>query len=140
MIYVYKQSEKPIHPWDVMRVGGANNIAPQVKAKYLVLWNVEAVYREGKWHYIFEFDNRDSLMMSGLAQMIGGGEKSYRDAADWKKWLGGGWELIGEKQRWEILNKESDNAAGEVIIHMKEAPTPTPMGPRKKTGNPQLPG
>ncbi len=136
MIYVYKRSPKPVQPWDVMRVGGENTIAPQVKRKFLILWNVEAVHRDGMWHYIFEFDTRDSLRMSALSQMVGGGgEKSYKSGADWKEWLGEGWEVIDEKRRWEILDQGADDPlSGEVVIHLKESPTPTPMGIRKRQG------
>ena len=59
MLYVYKQSAEPIHPWSMLHVGGVNNIAPQAKAKYLVLDNVDVIQRDGAWHYLFAFDTRN---------------------------------------------------------------------------------
>ena len=50
MLYIYKQSVLPLSPWNMLRVGGENNIAPAVKRKYLLLSNIDASHREGAWH------------------------------------------------------------------------------------------
>lgn len=106
MLYVYKQSAEPIQPWTMLHVGGKNNIAPQAKAKFLVLDNVDVIQRDGAWHYLFAFDTRNSLELSPLAQLMQRNPKAqkYSDGADWKKWLGDGWQVIDEHVRWEILH------------------------------------
>jgi hypothetical protein len=106
MLYVYKQSADPIQPWGMLHVGGKNNIAPQAKAKYLVLANVDVIQRDGAWHYLFAFDTRNSLELSPLAQLMQRNPQptKYADGADWKKWLGEGWQVIDEHVRWEILH------------------------------------
>ena len=106
MLYVYKQSAEPIQPWSMLHVGGKNNIVPQAKSKYLVLDNVDVIQRDGAWHYLFAFDTRNSLELSPLAQLMQRNPKAqkYSDGADWKKWLGDGWQVIDEHVRWEILH------------------------------------
>ena len=44
-----------------------NDLSAGIRAKYLVLCNVDILHRDGAWHYIFEFDARNSLEMSELA-------------------------------------------------------------------------
>ena len=138
MIYVYKQSATPIHPWDVLRHGGPNNIAPEVRAKYLLLLNTDVVQRDGVYHYIFEFDTRDSLKKSGLAQLTQAPGKSneYPNGMDWATWLSKSdapapaaqdpaakevpavddgavaratWQVITADVRWEILHMAPAN-------------------------------
>jgi hypothetical protein len=106
MLYVYKQSAEPIQPWAMLHVGGKNNIAPQAKSKYLVLDNVDVIQRDGVWHYLFAFDTRNSLEISPLAQLMQRNPKAhkYADGANWKSWLGEGWQIIDEHVRWEILH------------------------------------
>ncbi|MGB7159346.1 MAG: hypothetical protein WBD40_14860 [Tepidisphaeraceae bacterium] len=118
MLYVYKQSAEPIHPWGMLHVGGLNNIAPQAKAKYIVLDNVDVIQREGAWHYLFAFDTRNSLELSPLAQLMSRTPKpqKYADGADWKKWLAGGWQIIDEHVRWEILHTPGAPAKSEASI------------------------
>src|SRR5438105_1497743 len=121
MLFVYKQSVNPVAPWTMMRVGGANNIAPQIGAKFLVLCNVEAMHRDGAWHYIFEFDTRDSLQMSSLAHLVHHHKDSaapmkYKDGVDWKKWLGADWQLIDEHTREEILRLAPIEPVADEVI------------------------
>ena len=118
MIHVYKQSKQPISAFEVMRVGGRNNIAADVPEKFLVLWDVQAIKRGDTWHYIFDFDQRDSLQMSELAQLMGGGGRDlhYQEAADWAKWLGEGWKIVGEQERWQILHPPNASDQGEAKI------------------------
>ena len=146
MIYVYKQSPTPLQPWDYLRHGGPNNIAPEVKAKYLLLLNADILQRDGVWHYIFEFDTRDSLKKSGLAQLTQGPGKSnaYPDGMDWRTWLAQGeapagedgaamalpsWQIITPDVRWEILHMPAgDNGNGrhDVVITGLRPLTGTP--------------
>ena len=112
MLYVYKQSAEPFHPWSMLHEGGVNNIAPQAKAKYLVLDNVDVIQRDGAWHYLFAFDTRNSLELSPLAQLMSRTPKPtrYADGANWKQWLGEGWQVIDEHVRWEILHMPGGDA------------------------------
>lgn len=105
MIYVHKISAEPIAAYDMIRSGGANVLTPRAKGKYLLLWNVEMVFREGVWHYIFGFDTRDTLEISPLARAVLGREKgsSYPNKADWLKWLGEDWEVISPAKREMLL-------------------------------------
>ena len=43
MLYIYKQSPKPLQAWTLLNVGGPNNLAPDVKAKYLVLHKADVM-------------------------------------------------------------------------------------------------
>jgi len=128
MLFVYKQSVKPVTPWSMMRVGGVNNVAPQVTAKFLVLTNVEAMHRDGAWHYIFEFDTRDSLQMSPLAHLVNhhkdpGSPLKYKDGVNWRKWLGNDWQIIDEHVREEILRLAPvEPVADGVITGVRELP------------------
>jgi hypothetical protein len=128
MLFVYKQSVKPVMPWSMMRVGGLNNIAPQAQAKYLVLTNVEAMHRDGAWHYIFEFDTRQSLQMSPLAHLVNHHKEpaaplTYKDGVNWKKWLGEDWQIIDEHTREEILRLAPvEPVADGVITGVRELP------------------
>ena len=119
MLYVYKRSDTPMHPWDVMRHGGRNNIAPDVKQRYLVLWNADVVRKDDQWHYVFEFDNRDSLEITELAQIFTGSATTatrYPDGADWRKWLGTDWTIIDNSRRQEILKSAANEAGDKVVI------------------------
>lgn len=119
MLYVYKRSSGPMRPWDVMRHGGPNNIAPDVHQKYLVLWNADVVRKDGQWHYVFEFDARDSLEISELAQIFLGVTStptSYPDDTNWRTWLGDNWEIIDNARRHDILKDARSGGTGEVVI------------------------
>lgn len=118
MLYVYKQSIEPIQPWGMLHVGGKNNIVPQAKSRYLVLDNVDVIQRDGAWHYLFAFDTRNSLDLSPLAQLMQRNPKAqkYADGADWKRWLGDGWQVIDEHVRWEILHLHGVEAKSEASI------------------------
>jgi hypothetical protein len=118
MLYVYKQSAEPISPWTMLHVGGKNNIAPEAKSKYLVLDNVDVIQRDGAWHYLFAFDTRNSLELSPLAQLMQRNPKAqkYADGADWKSWLGDGWQVIDEHVRWEILHMPGAVTKSEASI------------------------
>jgi hypothetical protein len=110
MIHVHKRSAGPARPWDVVRQAGANNIAPTHAAKYLILWNVECVRRGGQWHYVLDFDARDTLEKGALAQLMGDAADAhaYTDTVDWKAWLGSDWEVVCESKRWQILHPEDN--------------------------------
>src|SRR2546423_12999842 len=87
MLFVHKKSSSPIAPWPAVRHGGPNDLAaPGYRGKYLGLWNVDIVHREGVWHYIFEFDMRDSLEIGALAKLVGRDQR-YPHDMNWKKWL-----------------------------------------------------
>ena len=123
MIFVHKRSKTPIQHWDALRHGGANNLGDAaLKGKYLVLWNVDIVVREGAWNYIFEFDVRDSLTTSALAQLTGKGS-CYPDDMDWKKWLGEDAKVITADIREAILNMPKDEAHTDAVItDVREVP------------------
>ncbi len=150
MIYVYKQSATPLHPWDVLRHGGPNNVAPDVRAKYLLLLNADVVQRDGLYHYIFEFDTRESLKKSGLAQLTQSPSKSneYPNGMDWAAWLSQSpvqpleegeaeslptWQLITADVRWEILHMAPANETGKrnVLITGLRPVTNTTGAPSK---------
>jgi hypothetical protein len=126
MIFVHKKSATPVMHWSVLRHGGANNLGDaSARGKFLLLWNVEVVVREGAWNYIFEFDTRDSLEVSALAQLAGRGT-SYPDDVDWRKWLGADAQVINEEVREAILSMPPDEARTEALItDVREAPIPT---------------
>jgi hypothetical protein len=127
MIYIYKGSPTPIVPWDAVRHGGPNNLDLGIKGKYLVLLNADIVQREGKWHYIFEFDARDTLQTSALAHIVGEASK-YPGDIDWKSWLGEGCELINASVREAILTMPPEEAkTGAVITGMRECPAARPI-------------
>src|SRR5882757_8529940 len=99
MLYVHKKSPTPIDPWGALRHGGLNNLAdPAIPGKCLVLFNVDIVQREGAWHYIFEFESRDTLEVSALAQLTGK-ERHYPDDMNWKQWLAPTYTLISAAVR-----------------------------------------
>ena len=130
MLYVHKKSATPIDPWPFLRHAGGNNLGDEsVTAKYLVLFNVDIVQREGVWHYLFEFDTRESLELSALAQLSGTQER-YPDDMDWKNWLGEH-TIISAAVRDEILHMPASEAHTGAII--------TNMRPMKYPGQP-IPG
>ena len=126
MIFVHKKSPTPIQHWDALRHGGANNLDAGIKGKFLVLWNVDIVVREGAWHYIFEFDARDSLQKSGLAQLMersnGNGSAKFKDGTNWAEWLGEGWQIIDEHVRNEILKLAPVEPMDGIITGVRELP------------------
>jgi hypothetical protein len=129
MIHVYKRATEPFSPWGALRAGGPNNIAHHVKARYLVLWNVEVVRSEGAWHYVFTFDARDTLELGVLAQAISGRNARYRDDMDWKKFLGKDWQLVDEHHVFQALKANPGPLPGEVLISdvkVRQAPFPLP--------------
>lgn len=117
MIVIHKVSLKPLKPWELIHVGGANNVAANVKAKYLVLWKADAVRRNGVWHYVLVFDARETLAASPLAQAVyHSRDLKYKDGVDWKSWLGDQWQIIDDVQRWELLKGEQPGELGHVAI------------------------
>jgi hypothetical protein len=127
MIFVYKKSSSPIAPFGMMRHGGLNNLNAGIKGKFLVLWNVDIVHREGAWHYIFEFDVRETLEISALAQMTGQHPR-YPGDVDWRKWLGGDYQVITSAVREAILNMPAEDARTEAVITgMREIPAGRPI-------------
>jgi hypothetical protein len=126
MLYVHKKSPTPIDPWPVIRHGGPNNLGlPEITARYLLLWNVDIVHREGHWHYIFEFDARNSLETSALAQLVAS-KQSYPNDMDWKRWLSPGFTVISASVREEILNMPADEAHTDTVItNMRPVPATT---------------
>jgi hypothetical protein len=128
MIHVYKRTTEPFSPWGALRAGGPNTIARNVKARYLVLWNVEVVRSEGAWHYVFTFDARDTLELGVLAQAISGRNARYRDDMDWRKFLGDDWQLVDEHHVFQALKANPGPLAGEVLISdVRVRPTPFPL-------------
>ncbi len=130
MIHVYKQTRQPVSAFEVMRIGGPNNIAPETPERFLVLWNVNAIKRSDTWHYIFDFDARDSLEMSELGKLMNGprGKREYQNAADWAKWLGQGWRLVSESDRWLILHPLDGSSKGSAsITNIRVGGGTTPM-------------
>ena len=135
MLHVYKRSSTALPVLDVIRTAGPNTIAPDLAAKFLLLWNAEAVQDDDGWHYVFDFDVRDSLQFNDLAKLMGAqnGRGQYKDGTDWKAWLGEGWERIDEKRRWEILHPHGQDAprTGVVISDLRIGPNAgKPMPPR----------
>lgn len=133
MLYIHKRSPTPIDHWPVRRHGGANNLGDQIPGKFLLLWNVDIVHREGAWHYIFEFDVRNSLNISELGRLMSK-EKSYPNDMDWKTWLGPDYTIISAAVRAEILNmsKDVDNT-GPRITDIHELPHGKPIPGRNET-------
>lgn len=127
MIFVHKKSSAPFSHWSALRHGGANNLDAGIKGKYLVLWNVDIVAREGAWHYIFEFDVRDSLEVSALAQMAGK-KRGYPNDINWKEWLGDDAAVITAEVRQAILNMPADEARTDAVItDVREVPNAFPI-------------
>ena len=128
MLYVHKKSSKPIDHWTARRHGGANNLAnPAIPGKYLVLFNVDIVQREGAYHYIFEFDTRESLEMTSLARLVSG-QSSYPNDMDWNKWLGTDCTAISNAVREEILNLPSQEVHTDALItNVREVPMGCPL-------------
>lgn len=114
--------------WSALRHGGPNNLdAAGVKGKFLVLWNVDIVAREGVWHYIFEFDVRSSLEISALAQLAGR-ESRYPNDIDWKQWLGDDAQVITADVREAILTMPAAEARTEALItDVREVPNAFPI-------------
>ena len=127
MIFVHKKSPTPITHWAALRHGGLNNLDAGVKGKYLVLWNVDIVHREGLWHYIFEFDVCESLEVSALAQLAGK-QSRYPGDVNWKDWLGGDYQVITAAVREAILNMPAEDAHTEAVItSIREIPQGRPI-------------
>ena len=123
MLFLHKKSPTPIDPWVALRHGGLNNLAdPAIPGKCLVLFNVDIVQRDGVWHYIFEFDARNSLELGALAQVTGT-KRRYPDDMNWKQWIGPGYTLISAAVREEILSMSQQEAHTDVVITgMREVP------------------
>ena len=127
MIFLHKKSPTPIQHWDALRHGGPNNLDLGIKGKFLVLWNVDIVVREGAWHYIFEFDVRDSLAVSALAQMTGK-TTGYPNDINWKQWLGSDVAVITADVRQAILSMPAAEAHTEAVItDVREVPNAFPI-------------
>jgi len=127
MIFLHKKSPTPIQHWDALRHGGPNNLDLGIKGKFLVLWNVDIVVREGAWHYIFEFDVRDTLAVSALAQMTGK-TTGYPNDINWKHWLGSDVAVITADVRQAILNMPAAEAHTEAVItDVREVPNAFPI-------------
>jgi hypothetical protein len=125
MMYVHKQSAVPVQPWGALRRGGVNNLLPAPAVKYLVLWNVDIIHRDGSWHYIYEFDARPSLAMSSLAQLTHTSKQptSYPGEMNWREWLGQGWEVVSAAMREQIMSlPSSDPWTDATITDMRELP------------------
>ena len=133
MLFVHKKSSSPIDPWPAVRHGGPNDLAaPGYRGKYLVLWNVDIVHREGVWHYIFEFDMRDSLEIGALAKLVGRDQR-YPNDMNWKKWLGPDATVISAAVREEILNMPAQAGHSRAVITgMREVPAARPIPGRDK--------
>src|SRR5687768_11212119 len=127
MIFVHKKSATPIEHWGALRHGGANNLDAGIKGKFLVLWNVDIFFREGFWHYLFEFDVRESLEISALAQLAGRNSR-YPNDINWKQWLGADAHVITADVRDAILNMPAKEARTEAVItDVREVPNAFPI-------------
>ena len=79
------------------------------------------------WHYIFEFDNRDSLEVSALARMVGK-EQGYPDDMNWKRWLGEEFTVISAAVRAEMLAMNGEERGSEPrITDLREIPDARPV-------------
>jgi hypothetical protein len=118
MVHVYKKSASPLRPWDVMRTAGKNNVAPRHNGKFLVLWNADVVRRDGCWHYVFDFDGRNTLEKNEIAVLMSGAGESttYADDTDWQTFLGADYEVVTEARRKQILSRTDGPHDGEVKI------------------------
>ncbi len=98
-------------------MGGPNNIAPHA-GKYLVLMTAEAVRRDGVWHYIFEFDSRETLEMNPLATAVLGlpAAAAYRNCMNWRSWLSDDFTVISPHHRYDILRAPLDAEGGDALI------------------------
>ena len=129
MIFIYKKSPVVISPWGALRHGGRNNVSADIREQYLLLTNVDIIHREGAWHYIFEFDARDTLEMSGLGRLTGQ-PSQYPDDMDWKAWLGDDYQVIDAKVREALLSLPPDNPLIDVsITDMRAVPMPPQYRP-----------
>jgi hypothetical protein len=131
MLYIHRKSATPIDPWPALYHGGANNLGDEsVPQRFLVLCNADILQRDGVWHYIFEFDARNSLELSALAQAADRRRQAYPNDIDWKSWLGDEFTIISAAVRDEILHlPESEAHTGAVITNMRRVmATPPPPG------------
>jgi hypothetical protein len=125
MLFIHRKSSSPIDPLAALKHGGVNNLDnPAIKGKYLVLWNVDIVQREGLWHYLFEFDKRETLQTHALAQLAGHG-RGYPDDVDWKSFLGPEYTVISASVRDEILNMPAEDAHTSAVITGMRPVAPT---------------
>lgn len=104
MIHVHKWSDAPVDPWSALRCISQNNIAPEAKGQHLILWHVESVRHGGRWHYIMDFEPRDTPEVSAFARELGHPMERYPQGPDWEQWLGDQWQFIDEYTRWMLLN------------------------------------
>jgi hypothetical protein len=95
-----------------MRTAGPNNLGSPVKGKYLVLWNADVIRTDGEWHYVFDFDVRNSLEKSEISRLMASDGEStrYENKADWRSFLGGAYEVITGPRRNQIV-KDADKAS-----------------------------
>ena len=96
-----------------MRSAGVNNIGLATKHKYLVLWNADVVQKDGQWHYLFDFDVRNSLQKSEIAQLMAGDNEatSYSGETDWAAFLGDDFEVISGARRSQIVRSADNGGA-----------------------------
>jgi hypothetical protein len=128
MLYIYKRSSTPIVPWEALRHGGVNNLNASIRGRFLLMTNFDVVQREGAWHYIFEFEARETLEMSALAQFLGEAKK-YPDDMNWRDWMGSGCQVISAKVRENILNLPPDQTSGSAVItDVRESTATRPSG------------
>ncbi len=131
MVHVYKKSATPIKTLGVMRTAGANNVGIGGRSKYLVLWNAQVARKDGMWHYVLDFDPRESLEKGEIAKLMtrAGDSTSYIASADWKALLGSDFEVISAAKRTEIVRSacgsQASTGTGHVTIsctHLGNSP------------------
>lgn len=113
MVHVYKKSATPLKTLGVMRSAGANTIGLGGHKKYLVLWNAQVARKDGVWHYVLDFDPRDTLAKGEIARLMArkGEPMSYAETADWKALLGDDFEVISPARRTEIVRSACGSSA-----------------------------
>src|SRR5439155_19981528 len=123
-----KKSTTPIDHWPALRHGGLNILADSaIPLKSLVLFNVDIFQSEGVWNYLLEFDTRNTLEMSALAQLTGT-ERHYPDDMNWRQCLAPTYTLISAAVREEILSMSQQEAHTDVVITgMRELPHACPI-------------
>ncbi len=101
-----------------MRSAGVNNIGLSTKAKYLVLWNADVVRKDGMWHYLLDFDVRNSLEKSEIAQLMAGeGEAAaYEGKTDWKAFLGDDFDVVSSARRGQIAREGSTTGEAASVV------------------------
>ena len=84
---------------------------------------------------IFQFDARNTLETSALAQFVGKPAR-YPDAMDWHAWLGPKYEVISADLRETILSMPPDDAQTTTVITNMREPDTLPVVQTSKHRHP----